>query len=418
MTDPRRPPLEHPRGRGWRRARRTASTLASLVTGVVVASGLAVPAYAEPVVLDFEDVPANGRGQPATAPVTDFYRELGVRLNGPTVLDYDAGRALPGFVRSGSQAVTPCYSEEFCTDPVTLDFAVPQVRVAVWVGFDVVFGAGGPGGVVLVAYDGNGEVVSQAFAPLQPGTSAQPVDIRLEAVDEDAAIRRVEVRWRDPAQQTNGLVVDDVELEPAAAQLRVLPDTVDLGEVVVGGDPRAVEATVSNVGNVPVAVTAVRLVGSEDVRADAGDCAGRTLRPGESCAVGLELLSRTPGPLTATLVVSGVGVPAQEILVRATAVTAEATGPVGSPSPGVPGIAWVGLALLVLTGGLVALLARRPRRPVRKEDPPADPPEAPRVSVVTGPAETEVAGPAPVVTVSLAFDPSTGSSEWREGSQR
>jgi hypothetical protein len=395
---------------------------ARLMFGVLLLAGGSPPAAgAEPVVIDFEDYTANGPGQGATAPVSDFYADRGVSFNAVTVLDFEQGLAQPGFAHSGSQVVEPCYSQEFCAQPVSMQFRQGQVRVGVWVGLD----GSGSGAVVLLAYDAAGSIIDEDKLDIDAG----PISVanQMEVTSGTGDIRRAEVRWSNPDQATNGLAVDDVTFEPAAPSLELEPEAIDFGTVARGTDAVRREATIVNRGNTTVQVESVLLDGSAGFVAGEG-CDGAVLASGEGCTLTIEFRPSEVGVQRARLEVTGSFGRSVDALVAGTVVG----GPV-SPSPSASGTtggggtdhtttppagaAWeeagspvVLLGVLLLAGILVFLPRLRSRGRVRGEPPSG------RVSLVPGARYQEIASPAWVVVVSLGLDPSTGTSQWTQGS--
>jgi len=241
--------------------------------------------------IDFEDYPATGPGTPAGPGITDFYADLGVTFNSPSVLDYDQGIAIEGFARSGSQVAEHCYSQEFCSVPIRIDFDDPQARVGMWVGYSWT-GLERTDEVMMIGYDAEGSRVAVASVAL-PGGDIVPVDTFVEVWSPEVPIRSVEVRWDDAQTPTNGLAIDDVTFEPWAPSVSPDPDgSIDLGKAEIGSVVEGVFDVV-NTGNTAVAIDEV--TGSEGLVVVESLCTGVSLLPGERCAVTVVMASESAG---------------------------------------------------------------------------------------------------------------------------
>lgn len=166
---------------------------------------------ADPIVIDFEDLAPDGPGTPATVLVTSQYADKGITFNGPVALDYSKGIPIPGFARSGTKAIEQCYSKEFCTTPIEMNFTAAQARVKVWVGYSQPLGESRS--VILRAFDASGVEVGSAVTTLSPSSSPQPIDRPIEVSSASANIVRAAVSFSPGTMFTNWLAIDDVEFD-------------------------------------------------------------------------------------------------------------------------------------------------------------------------------------------------------------
>ncbi len=169
-----------------------------------------VGAFAAPIIIDFESVPANGPGTPAAGIVTTI---SGVTFNGPVPLDYSLGSTIPGFAHSGTKAIEQCYGREFCSTPFQLTFTKAQSHVKLWIGYGAALSIMRT--VDLVAFDSAGAVVGKASAALLPSPGPQPIRIPLEVNSATARIVAVTVGFAPGLMLTNHLAIDDVEIDVA-----------------------------------------------------------------------------------------------------------------------------------------------------------------------------------------------------------
>jgi hypothetical protein len=174
------------------------------------------------VVIDFEDLDAPGNGTPGLN-VGNQYADRGITFNFPDALDYSKGLfAIPGFAHSGTKAVELCYSQEFCTVPLGMDFTTGQSRVKVWVGYDAVLGStlDSPQTVILRAFDASGAQIGQDTATLGPATDRNsiPIATPLEVTQSAGNIVSATVGFLGAETRqifNNALAVDDVEFDSA-----------------------------------------------------------------------------------------------------------------------------------------------------------------------------------------------------------
>jgi hypothetical protein len=175
----------------------------------VLAICITVPSAFAQQLINFDELTTTGPGQGGQLKVFSQYAARGVTFNGPVALDYSKGLAIPGFAHSGTIAIEQCYSEEFCSTPIQMDFTTGQARVRLWVGSSQRLSVTR---VVLVrAFDSSGTVVGTVRAVLAQSTGAVPIRSPVEFQLATPAIRRVTVSYDPPTLFTNGLAIDDVE---------------------------------------------------------------------------------------------------------------------------------------------------------------------------------------------------------------
>jgi hypothetical protein len=94
---------------------------------------------------------------------------------------------------------------------------------------------------------------------------------------------------------------------PADVGLRVTPDPVVFGDVVVGTAAPEQPASVENTGDVPITVSTVSLSGSAagDFLVASDGCTGVSLAPGANCELVLGFTATASGGRSATITVSG-----------------------------------------------------------------------------------------------------------------
>jgi hypothetical protein len=176
---------------------------------VLLAALLVVSPAVKGVVITFEDIDTGGVGEGATA-ILDQYAPLGVEFRLEKVLDYSKGAAIPGFARSGTKAMEPCYGAEFCSSPVQMTFTALQSHVKVWVGGR---GLTDKQIVVLRTFDGNGVDIRDAAVNLPIGTT--PINQSLEVSLPSAMIAKATVGFASAESGGGdyGLAVDNVEFD-------------------------------------------------------------------------------------------------------------------------------------------------------------------------------------------------------------
>src|SRR5262245_1441250 len=96
--------------------------------------GLAVPAAFAQRLINFDELTTTGPGQGGKLAVFSNYAARGVTFNGPVAIDYSKGLAIPGFAHSGTIGIEQCYSREFCSTPIQMNFTTAQAQVRMWIG--------------------------------------------------------------------------------------------------------------------------------------------------------------------------------------------------------------------------------------------------------------------------------------------
>ncbi len=377
-------------------------------------------------VIDFEDYPVVCLASQRILPPTDCYRPRGVSIEGGTIVDFSRDRTPPVRV-GGAKAIESCTVQTSlrCTGRISMTFTMPVIRVAMRVGHStdlLVERTGscpGPeidyGGIVLAAFAGSSQVEQDSVRasarcqaiPAFLGPLRKPgLDGRLEVASPTGNITRVEVGWDSP-NLSAPIIVDDLEFQPAAADLTITPSVLDLGEVSVSDTTARAETLVSNDGNIAVAIAAVEINGTnpEDFTLS-GDCVGRTLPPGSSCRVVVTFAAGSEGQRTATLtVVTATGSS------RAAALTGTGVGgPTPLRLPLAAGLAVLALIALLFIFGLI-LIARRLAKGRRAKDGVIQ--QAPaRVWVQPGPVAETIRMKGPEIAVGVVLDPTTSTVTW------
>jgi len=190
------------------------------VFGIVTLMGLTALSMivsAAPIVIDFEDLTTGGPGQGGQVLVFHQYANKGITFNDPFALDYSKGIPLKDFAHSGTKAIEQCYSKEFCTTPIEMNFTAGQKRVKVWVGYSAKLAYQRT--VILHAFDSAGAQVGQATATFQPGNAPIPIQTPMEVISDSANIYSVTINFAPSPTygklETNSLAVDDVEFDTA-----------------------------------------------------------------------------------------------------------------------------------------------------------------------------------------------------------
>ncbi|MEP6634267.1 MAG: hypothetical protein ABJA62_08670, partial [Luteimonas sp.] len=169
---------------------------------ILLASGTAIADE----LIDFE-----GISTPTT--LIYQYQNKGVHFNAPQVRSY---ADLPGFAHSGTQAAEVCFAIEFCSAPLSVDFGIDQLRVAMWVG------SSGPlpeaRVVTLRAFDVNDGLIGESNVTLPANTQPTPVNTQILISTPTRQIRRITLSFAATPTGTfnNGLVVDDLEFDAAS----------------------------------------------------------------------------------------------------------------------------------------------------------------------------------------------------------
>lgn len=410
----------------------------SLVALVSAGCTPALSATAPPgtTVIDFEDYPLFCAGSEGIMPLTDCYRSKGVSIEGGRVVDFQRDRTPPVRV-GGAKAIESCrrlaspLASPIQTDPscaggrISITFTVPVIHVAMRVGHstDLVVQRSGScpnaelqyGQISLVGFaeasqlgqdsvsaSARCEVLVKYLGPLKKAG----LDGRVEVSSPTGSITRVEIGWSD-RKLTEPIIVDDLEFQPAATELTITPEPVDLGEATVSGTSAGAETTVRNDGNVPVVINAVEISGSDpDEFSLGGDCVGRTLHPRSSCRVVVTFSARGEGSRTATLTV---------VTARGTSRTAALMGTgIGQSSPSLlsmpRGLALLALIALFVVPGLVLLARGRTKRQRSKGGRTQRVPV--RVWIQPGSATDTIRLTGPDIAAGVLFDPTSCAVTW------
>src|SRR5262245_29810588 len=223
-----------------------------------------------PIVIDFENLPADGPGTGAAVVVTSQYADRGIIFNGPVALDYSKGPlAIPGFAHSGVKAIEQCYGAEFCAKPVEMSFTEAQRRVKVWVGYGARLTERRT--VLLRAFDASGNPAGSATATLDPSVSPQPIRTPLEVISSSANITRAAVSFSPGTVLMNNLAVDDVEFDVAGPRptcLAIRNPTVTLNQppngIFVGRNEFILQGSVST--ETPLEAATLTVTGAGGLR--------------------------------------------------------------------------------------------------------------------------------------------------------
>jgi hypothetical protein len=182
-------------------------------------------AIADPVVINFEDLQANGLSQAPTLFVNRQYQSKGVVFNNPIAFDFSLGDQKAGFAHSGTKAIEQCYGLEFCTTPIEMNFGAGQVRVKVWVGYDTQLTERRV--VVMEGFNTAGATVATTTATLDPNSTFLSIRTPLEISSARADIVKVWVHFSSSTPLNNHLAVDDVEFDtlspPPPCQAMAIP---------------------------------------------------------------------------------------------------------------------------------------------------------------------------------------------------
>lgn len=213
-----------------------------------------------------------------------------------------------------------------CPDALTLTFPTGQVRVSAWLGYTVpgLLGAavrqvtGVPPAIVLEALDGSGHVVTSVSTEV-PATGSASLVQPAALTSAEGLIRALRARVENG--DTGGLLLDDVQFEPAAPALDVSTRLLDLGTVQLGAPQATGTVTVVDTGNTSASVRTV-LDGDPGFVVLTDQCSGRPLASQASCDITVGYTATAGGRSRGTLQI--LDVRARRLLVNltATAVTA------------------------------------------------------------------------------------------------
>ncbi len=311
-------------------ARRATIALLPLLQLAVLAGGSGAGAAqdgGQPVVIDFDDYPANISGSPAAPAITGAYAERGVLFpNGVTALRFDdtSFPPRPDLPRSPANVITTCYSAEFCSSGFTMEFTRSVELLTLYVGYAGPLDA--PAELVIEAFDESGTTVAASSVVVPAADAAQPAAIDLTVSDPTGSITRAVVGWADPSRFLGRLIADDLTLVPFVARPELASDPALL-ELAATDSVVERTLTVVNTGNVGLFDVFVTLDEEDvtgagaaiDLRGDIA-CLG-FMAPGERCELVVLLGPGEDGTVTGVLTMRGpTGAPLLEVPLRATVV--------------------------------------------------------------------------------------------------
>ena len=427
----------------WRDTRRSLClrcTVFAAVTLLVwctwLAAGHLHPASAAPVTINFDD-PANG----ADSSSSSSFMVSGVGFDGGKVVDFSTlDPPLDRFPRSGSSAAATLCRAESSGCGLAMNFPSGQAGVSLFVGFVSPSSVSKPSvpsvtttvglrrvvvpvavsesdNVQAIAFDSAGREVTRAGARMPTADPAPSIDTRLEVSSSTGAIRSVRVVV--VGGPTGVFAVDDVEFEPAEPALVVTPRSVDFGPAQSGTIQRQT-VTVDSTGNVPVSITSLGFSGTgpSDFRALDDGCLRRELPPKSRCTVEIQrLTSAAAGPDAALVLTDDIAGRHTVQLIAAAAPSKITTQTQGTGGTAVHPIGGSGsddtlrtVVIIVLAAAALAALGTATYLWMR--------PSAPlHVVVLPAPTVQTLGGNQPPTTVTVRFDPSTGTVEWTDRSR-
>ncbi|MEM7324195.1 MAG: hypothetical protein AAF531_13985 [Actinomycetota bacterium] len=422
------------------------------------------PAHAQgggSVVVTFDDYPANISGSPAASPITTEYRGEGLTFPfGATALVFDDSSfpPRPDLPRSGDTVISTCYSQEFCSSRIIMEFDPPLADLSAHAGY---YGSlSQRADLLLEGFNEDGKVVATDTVTIPAADQATPATNPLSITSETGEIVAAQIRWVDESRFLSLLIVDDVTLAPfvAAPELTTEPSPIEL---TVEEDRVTVDIEVTNTGNVtlvellPTLDNLDDLTDKTDLRLALNHDAGcfLAMSPGQPCPV---VITATPAagntiasdgvgtltirtlsgqPLFETPVVVTLSPPPPDTTTSIdttepetnegeteteTTVTEDTTGaatdvdgdedvdePTDDSTGGLPD--WAGGALtifgLILLGAILRwLIRRRPKAP-----PPPPPPPPPRSSPKPPDRTEQPEADTPRPTLGVRGDPGTQS---------
>jgi hypothetical protein len=415
------------RWRDTRRSRFLRCTVFAAMTLLVwctwLAAGQLHPASAAPVTIDFEDLPAGT----ARLPQSGSFAVQGVQFDGGTVTDFSSAKPpLDKFAHSGSQAVEVCgLGDESCH--LTMTFRSHQALVSLWVSFapesTITNDASTEAPAVsdnvrVIGYDDSENEITRTESRSVTSDGPALINEQLAVSSTIGAIHKVEVRLANNI--VGVLAFDDVAFEPPNAELTISPRSLDFGPAQSGANqPQMV--TVENTGNVLASITGLDT--PSDFRVLDQDCLGQPLAPTGSCTVEVQRLSAAAAGPDAALSLSTdtpAGTQRVRLVAAAAATTTSAsttttvttrpdafaggpTGGGGSDTARTIIIAVLAAAALAALG-TATYLWMRPSTPLH-------------VVVLPAPTVQTLGGSQPPTTVTVRFDPSTGTVEWTDRSR-
>jgi len=184
----------------------------AFITSLGAILSLTVHSVSRAATIDFEGLPS--------AALVYQYQQMGVRFHGASVTNY---AAFPGFAHSGTQAAELCFAAEFCSAPLTIDFAFPQIKVSFWVGSTYAIPTGQT--VILKAFDANNVAVAQSSLTLPPNGQPTAISRQIMVSTASRVIRRVSLSYAPTPGGTynNGLALDDIDFD--AGNVATCPGT-------------------------------------------------------------------------------------------------------------------------------------------------------------------------------------------------
>lgn len=256
-----------------------------------------------PKKVDFENLSPGGPGGGGWIQISTQYEpEKGVTFNEAMAIDYSKGNlSIPGFARSGTNAIERCHGVEFNCDPrFVMTFTRPQRWVRIWFGYSGRVPKRDE--VVLTTRTSSGAVLKDS-KPLGPSDGPVLIRTPLEVTSSEANIISAEVSLRENAVQFPGLALDDVEFSVTPP----LPDLMvrSLGSTQGPNQQVFIDAVVENIGEVHSPATVVEArseLWTAPVKADVP-----ALDPKKAAQVRLTATiseARKPGKYKYTLVVN------------------------------------------------------------------------------------------------------------------
>lgn len=176
---------------------------------------------AAPVVITFDE-PVISNENVATR-LEYQYVNKGITFNTPKVIDYSRlvnPERFQGFLHSGTKAIEQCYGMEFCVTPIQMNFAAPQKRVKVWVGYSSLGNHDNKIIVIMRAFNQNGAQIKEMTRVFQSGTGPIPIKTDMEIESDSANIYSVKLNLASDTSNptsTNHLAIDDVEFDTVAS---------------------------------------------------------------------------------------------------------------------------------------------------------------------------------------------------------
>jgi len=105
-----------------------------------------------------------------------------------------------------------------------------------------------------------------------------------------------------PARRMN-VALNGFGVKPAAARASVTPSQLEFGDLEVGGRASEGTVTLTSVGEAPLQITSVRLLGASFFRIAADGCANRSIAPKQPCSVRIIFAPGAVGAHRSTLLI-------------------------------------------------------------------------------------------------------------------